>query len=258
MGSDLVSIITPSYNSSLFILETIRSVVAQTYEKWEMIITDDCSTDDTVDLIREYIKEHNETRIKLLENEENSGAAASRNRAIREAKGKWIAFLDSDDLWEPYKLEKQIAFMEQNEYHFSNTYYSQIDSEGKPNGITVKSPLRISRLMMISFDWIGCLTAIYDADYVGLVQIPDNIKKRNDYALWLKVIEKCNCYCYPEICAHYRIRQGSISRVSIPTLIKHHVILFKSLYGCSSFRAGLYTLNNVFWGTIKKLFFVVR
>ena len=255
MGNSLVSIVTPSYNSSAFIIETIKSVCSQTYRNWEMIIVDDCSTDNTVEVIENYIKENNENRVRVLINQKNSGAAVSRNRAIKEAKGKWIAFLDSDDLWEPFKLEEQISFMEKNGYHFSNTYYKQIDDWGNPLNKVVVSPKKISKMMMQCFCWVGCLTVIYDAEYVGLIQISD-LKKRNDYAMWLKVIEKCNCYCYPKVCASYRVRQGSISRVSIPTLIKHHKILFKSIYNCSSFKATLFTLNNIFWGIIKKVFFI--
>ncbi len=258
MSNELVSIITPTYNSSDYILLTINSVITQTYKNWEMLIVDDCSTDDTVKKIKVFIEENNETRIRVFTKDKNSGAAVSRNRAIREAKGRWIAFLDSDDIWEPFKLEEQVSFMEKNGYHFSNTYYSQIDDYGNSLHKTVISPQKITKLKMVCFDWVGCLTVMYDADYVGSIQIPENIKKRNDYAMWLMVIEKCDCYCYPKVCAHYRVRQGSISRVSIPTLIKHHVILFKSIYECSSFLAWIYTINNIFWGTIKKVFFVKR
>ena len=105
--NELVSIITPSYNTAKFIGKTIESVQNQTYQNWEMIIVDDCSTDNTDEVIDGYLSDQ---RIKYIKNEKNSGAAVSRNRALRETKGKWIAFLDSDDLWSPKKLEKQISF----------------------------------------------------------------------------------------------------------------------------------------------------
>ena len=113
---ELVSIIMPSYNTGRFIKDTIESVLAQSYTNWELIIVDDCSTDDTDQIIERYLTDN---RIIYIKNKTNSGAALSRNRALREAKGKWIAFLDSDDLWEPLKLEKQIAFMQENGYAFS-------------------------------------------------------------------------------------------------------------------------------------------
>ena len=109
---ELVSIIMPSYNTAKFISETIESVLVQTYTNWELIIVDDCSTDNTDEVVKSFLSDN---RIKYITNEKNSGAAVSRNRALREAKGKWIAFLDSDDLWLPVKLEKQIAFMKEND-----------------------------------------------------------------------------------------------------------------------------------------------
>ncbi|MGN1042265.1 MAG: glycosyltransferase family 2 protein, partial [Christensenellales bacterium] len=113
---DTVSIIMPSYNTGKFIKETIESVLAQTYTQWELIIVDDCSNDDTDEVVSQYLADE---RIRYLKNDTNSGAAVTRNRALKEAKGRWIAFLDSDDLWEPEKLQRQIAFMEENGYSFS-------------------------------------------------------------------------------------------------------------------------------------------
>ena len=125
MTNDLVSIIMPSYNTAEYIEESIKSVQNQIYENWELIIVDDCSTDNTDDILKKYIE--SDKRIHYLKNEKNSGAAVSRNRALREAKGKWIAFLDSDDLWLPTKLERQLKYMKDNNYHFSYTNYEEID-----------------------------------------------------------------------------------------------------------------------------------
>ena len=130
MEEELVSIIMPSYNTGKFIKETINSVISQTYSNWELIIVDDCSTDNT----DEILKNINDDRIIYLKNEKNSGAAVSRNKALREAKGRWMAFLDSDDLWVPQKLEKQIKFMKGNGYYFTYTNYSEIDENGNLNG----------------------------------------------------------------------------------------------------------------------------
>ena len=134
---ELVSIIMPSYNTAKFISETIDSVLMQTYTNWELIIVDDCSTDNTDEVVKSFLSDD---RIKYIKNEKNSGAAFSRNRALREANGKWIAFLDSDDLWHPEKLEKQIRFMEKNRCHFSYTNYIEIDEDGEPNGKYITGP----------------------------------------------------------------------------------------------------------------------
>ena len=150
-----VSIVMPSYNTGRFISETIESILAQSYSDWELIIVDDCSKDNTDDVVTQYLVD---ARIRYIKNETNSGAAVSRNRALREAKGKWIAFLDSDDLWEPDKLEKQIAFMENNGYHFSYTNYVEIDEESIPNGKCVTGPKRITKHGMYNYCWMGCLT----------------------------------------------------------------------------------------------------
>ena len=198
----LVSVIMPSYNTEKFVEMSINSVLSQTYEDWELIIIDDNSTDNTDNVIYPFLKDN---RIKYFKNSKNLGAAISRNRGLREAKGRWIAFLDSDDLWLPDKLEKQIKFMENNNYHFSYTSYIEIDEYSKPNGNIVTGPQKITKTGMYNYCWPGCLTVMYDTETVGLIQIPD-IKKNNDYAMWLKVIEKSNCYLLNEVLAKYRKR----------------------------------------------------
>lgn len=160
---ELVSIIMPSYNTGKYIAETIQSVQKQTYENWELILVDDCSTDNTDEVVRSFLCDE---RIRYYKNERNSGAAISRNKALREAKGRWIAFLDSDDLWKPEKLERQIRFMKNNGYHFSYTNYSEIDENGEPNGISVTGPRKITKTGFFNYCWPGCLTVMYDAKIV--------------------------------------------------------------------------------------------
>ena len=175
MKEDLVSIIMPSYNTGKFIKETINSVLNQTYNNWELIIVDDCSTDDTEEIVN-AIKDN---RIKFLKNSTNSGAAISRNKAIKEAKGKWIAFLDSDDLWKKEKLEKQIRFMEENHYDFSYTNYTEIDEEGNEKGIKITGPKKITKTGIYNYCWPGCLTVMYNAEKIGLIQIEDIKENQN-------------------------------------------------------------------------------
>lgn len=251
----LVSIIMPSYNTASFISESIQSVLAQSYEDWELIIVDDCSPDDTDQVVKPYLSDE---RIKYLKNEKNSGAAVSRNRALREAKGKWIAFLDSDDLWMPDKLKKQVSFMENNGYHFSYTNYAEIDTEDKRNGITVTGPKKITKISFYNYCWPGCLTVMYNTEAVGLIQIAD-IKKNNDYAMWLKVCQKADCYLLDEELALYRRgRAGSVSTHSIKTMIGWHYKLFKEAEGQDPLIAVLNTGRNMVFGLYKKRRYVKK
>ena len=251
----LVSIITPTYNCGKFITETILSVQAQSYPNWEMIIVDDCSSDDTKVVVEQLQK--NDSRIKYHCLEKNSGAAVARNTALRLANGKWIAFLDSDDLWRPEKLEHQIKFMLDNGYHFSCTERDVIDEQSQPLGKYLSGPEKVTKFGMLCYCWLGCLTVMYDRDRVGLIQIKD-IKKNNDYAIWLKAVKKANCYLLKENLGSYRIRSGSISRHSAIKLIKWHYKLFREAEGYNPITASLLTGLNMVGGCVKKVFYVKR
>ena len=249
----LVSIIMPSYNTASFIKETIQSVLNQTYSKWELIIVDDCSTDNT-DEVLEYIKD---SRIRYFKNDKNLGAAVSRNKALREARGQWIAYLDSDDLWMPEKLEKQICFMESNGYAFSYTNYEEIDVDGNKTGVKVSGPKRITKTGMFNYCWPGCLTVMFDANKIGIVQIQD-IKKNNDYAMWLKICKKANCYLLDDFLAQYRKgRTGSVSTHSIKTMIGWHYKLFHEAEGMGLIKSLFNTGRNLLFGFYKKKKYVI-
>lgn len=244
----LVSIIMPSYNTASYIKETIQSVLNQTYQNWELIIVDDCSADNT-DEVLGTIKD---PRIRYFKNDKNSGAAVSRNKALREARGQWIAFLDSDDLWMPEKLEKQIHFMEKNDYSFSYTNYEEIDVEGKKTGIRVTGPKKITKTGMFNYCWPGCLTVMFDANKVGLLQIKD-IKKNNDYAMWLKVCKKVNGFLLDEYLAFYRKgRVGSVSTHSIKTMILWHYKLYHDAENMGVIKSLFNTGRNLIFGFYKK------
>lgn len=249
---ELVSVIMPSYNTAKFISDSINSVLYQTYKNWELIIVDDCSTDNTDEAVKPFLSDN---RIRYLKNEKNSGAAVSRNYALREAKGKWIAFLDSDDLWEKDKLEKQISFMEKNDYKFSYTDYIEIDENSEPLEVTVTGPKIISKAKMFDYCWMGCLTVMYDAEAMGLVQIED-IKKNNDYAMWLKVCKIADCYLLDEKLASYRKRAGSISNHGYLKLIKWHYKLYRNAEKRNPAVSAALTVRNLFWGVYKKLVYV--
>jgi teichuronic acid biosynthesis glycosyltransferase TuaG len=197
----LVSIITPSYNSAKFIKQCIESVIAQTYTNWEMLIVDDYSDDNSLQILKKY----NDKRIQLIELDKNVGASESRNVAIRKAKGKYIAFLDSDDLWEPQKLEKQISFMETEDIAFSfSTYQPMSDDELKLYSI-IHAPKIVTYSSYLKKTIIGCLTVIIDREKTGGFEMP-NIRSSHDMALWLLIMRRgFDAYGLDENLARYRI-----------------------------------------------------
>lgn len=244
----LVSIISPCYNCGDFIAQTIQSVIDQTYDNWELLIVDDCSTDDSAKIVSGF----DDSRIKYHKLEKNSGAAIARNLALKMAKGRWIAFLDCDDLWDTEKLERQLAFMNENSAAFSYTNYREIDPRGIVLSKRITGPKRISRTGMLSYCWPGCLTVMYDAEKIGLLQIP-SIRKNNDYALWLMASAKADCRLLDETLASYRKRPGSISNSSYLKLIKWHYMLFRQVLGTGPVKSLFLTALNLVCGTYKKL-----
>lgn len=250
MEQGLVSIIMPSWNTENYIAESIQSVIDQTYKNWELIIVDDCSTDNTDEVVRAF----NDQRIKYLKNEKNSGAALTRNRALKEARGEWIAFLDSDDLWVPEKLEHQINFMKKKGCNLSFTEYEKIDEESKPLNIYVSGPDKVNKRKMYNYDYIGQLTMMYSAKEFGLIQIK-GIKKNNDYAIRLQLYKKPNtcAYLLKEDLAKYRVRKVSISHDKFKRKFKSHYDLFHMCDEKPAIVAIWYACWNMFYGVLKKV-----
>lgn len=249
----LVSVITPTWNCGRFIAETIESVLNQTYQNWEMLIVDDCSTDNTKEVVAKY----NDPRIKYHCLEKNSGAAVARNAALRMAKGRWIAFLDSDDVWNPEKLERQLKFMVDNGYAFTYHNYTEIDESSKPLGVFVSGKKKVSKWEMFACCWPGCLSVMYDKKIVGLIQI-ENVKKNNDTALWLKVVKKTPCYLMDEDLAIYRRRKGSITPPDIKTKIKWHYTLFRQAEKMNPIASAFWMCINILGNSYKKIFYVKK
>lgn len=203
-----VSVITPSFNSQDYIENTIRSVVDQSITDWELIIIDDCSSDSSVELIKKWVI--SDSRIHLVELNENSGAAVARNKGIELAKGRYIAFLDSDDTWLPKKLEWQLNFMEQQNSEFSCASYHIVRANGVRVG-TAKVPLEADYRSVLKSPRIGCLTAMYDTQKIGKVYMP-LIRKRQDFGLWLRLLKKTDLvHGIQEPLACYVVRGDSIS-----------------------------------------------
>lgn len=248
MVDGLVSVIMPSWNTAKYIGESIQSVIDQTYKNWELIIVDDCSTDNTEEVINTF----NDSRIRYFKNSNNLGAALTRNRALREAKGEWIAFLDSDDLWQPNKLKEQLGFMNKNNYVFSYHNYEKIDENSNSLGICVTGPNVVTKRKMYHYGYPGCLTFIYSAKFFGVIQIED-IKKNNDYAILLKLCKKSDCYLLDQNLAKYRIRKTSISHDKFFKKLKSHYDLFHLCDNQSAALSVLLTAENMFFGLRKKV-----
>lgn len=234
MYENLVSIIMPAYNCAEWIGKSISSIIAQTYENWELIIVDDCSTDNTLDVVEEYSK--SDKRIKLHKLTQNSGAAIARNTAVDMANGVYLAFLDSDDLWKPDKLQKQIRFMSDNNYDFTCTDYGKIDENDVINNITIHCEKKYDYDMVLK-RCPGNSTIIYNCEKLGKFHAI-NIKRRNDFVMWLAVIKKARyAYGLQETLGYHRVRLGSISYKK-SDLMKYqwkvyreieHIGIFKSL-----------------------------
>lgn len=245
MEEKLVSIIMPTYNCAKFIGKTIETVIKQTYKNWELVIVDDCSKDNTEEIVNDYI--NTDKRIKYYRFSTNQGAAKARTKAMELANGNYMAFLDSDDLWEEDKLEKQIKFMEENDYNFTCTAYEQIDEKGNLLNKVIKTKKKANYNRILLDCPVGNSTVMYNVDKLGKFEVP-NIRKRNDDALWLQILKKEKyIYGMNEVLMKYRIRSNSISSNKID-LIKYHWQLYRKIEHlsiiCSIF-------HICYWGIIK-------
>lgn len=222
--SELVSIITPSYNSEKFIAETIQSVLEQTYKNWELIVVDDCSIDTTTAIVKEFID--NDSRIHFIRLAKNSGAGVARQTALEKATGKYIAFLDSDDIWKPEKLQKQIEFMQREKQPFAFSFYDCIDEDSKPLQKRIEAPNPLTYNQLFYCNFVGNLTGIYDIDFFGKITI-STIRKRQDWMVWLTILQKLkSAKPVPESLAYYRIRKDSLSTSKVK-LLKYNYAVYR-------------------------------
>jgi glycosyltransferase involved in cell wall biosynthesis len=245
---DLVSIITPTYNSEKYISETIQSIQAQTHTNWELLITDDCSTDQTIKTVKRF--QENDSRIRLYKLEKNQGAGIARNNSIIKATGRYIAFCDSDDQWKPAKLEKQVKFMKTHKLAFTYTSYETINEEGKLIG-KVSSPTNLILQDMLRNNYVGCLTAIYDTEIIGK-QLMSDIRKRQDWVLWLKIFKIIKqTKGMSESLALYRDRSNSISS-NKAQMIKYTWIVYNKELKFSRSKSFFLMINFIFFYVKKK------
>ncbi|AYO21199.1 glycosyltransferase family 2 protein [Vibrio owensii] len=210
------TIITPLYNAEKFLMETLLSILEQSYSNWEAILIDDNSSDNSLHIAREFARR--DSRFKVINRFEGGGAARARNDGIQLARGRYIAFLDSDDVWLPDKLEKQIRYMKSQDIALSYTSYYFLNEKGDVKS-KVDVPEKVTYHQLLKGNTIACLTAVYDTHKVGKMLMPD-IRKRQDFGLWLKITKTgVDGYGFPEPLAYYRLREGSISSAKINTMI---------------------------------------
>ncbi len=242
----LVSIIMPNYNSGKYLRETLESVFLQTYQNWELIFVDDCSTDNSLDIVREY----SDDRIRVFVNEKNSGAAVSRNIALKAAKGRWIAFLDSDDLWDKNKLSAQLSFMSTQKCAFSFTEYYFDRNDGN---LRVFSPPKdvYDYYSILKHCYIACPTVIYDASLLGIVCMPTNAIKREDFACWLKILrQNVNAHCLHKCLTTVKIHQGSVSYNKVK-MIKYQWNVYRNVEKISFVKSLYYMAHWAIKGVLK-------
>ncbi|OTG88649.1 glycosyltransferase family 2 protein [Acinetobacter sp. ANC 3813] len=247
---NLVSIITPSFNSSGFLNKTIESVINQSYSDWELIIVDDASSDDSCLIVNNFIQI--DQRIKLIKLEKNSGAAVARNTGIEAANGRFIAFLDSDDTWLPEKLFEQVNFMLNNDYALTYTQYHQVDEDGNLLN-NLNFPLKVNYHELLKTCVIGCLTAMYDTNIIGKVYFP-LIRKRQDFALWLKILKIVPyAYCLPLDLAGYTVRKDSISANKLKAA-QYNWYLYRNIEKLNVFKSIYYFSHYAIRGIIRSKF----
>ena len=245
MNNKLVSIITPCYNGGRFIAETINSVLAQTYKEWEMIIVDDGSSDDSAKIVKSFADK--DERISLV-SQENAGSAAARNNGIRRAKGRFIALLDADDLWDPDFLRQQLRFMKRKNTICVFSSYRRINEEGQEILRRTIAKREIGIKEMKVRNQIGCLTGLYDSGKYGKVYLKEDLKSiRDDYAYWYDIVALEDRACgNPKVLASYRVLSGSTTGDK-KKLIKKQYSFYRSYLKENPIQAAF---NTVRWGLV--------
>ncbi|MCB0496675.1 MAG: glycosyltransferase family 2 protein [Cyclobacteriaceae bacterium] len=247
MEHPLVSIITPTFNAEKYVGETISSVIAQTYKNWELLITDDCSTDKTKEIVTHYSKE--DSRIKLFALSKNVGAGEARNNSIKNASGRFMAFLDGDDLWLPNKLEKQIGFMLINNYPLSYTSYIKIEENGKEKGI-IHVPEKAYYKDLLNTNVIATLTTIYDSEILGKCYM-NTLKKRQDYCLWLSILKRIDFASgIDEVLAKYRVSKSSLSGNKLSAMTYQWKV-YREIEKLGLLKSIYHFINYAFYGYLK-------
>ena len=241
-----ISIISPVYNSSKYLHQTIASVLDQTFSDWEWLITDDCSNDNSV----EIIKSTNDSRIKLLQSEENGGAGHARNLSLEKATGRFITFLDADDFWEPNFLEEMVSFIKKENVELAYSNYSRCDENLQPKIEDFKADKVVTFNNLLKTCRLSLLSSMYDSQRVGKEFFPEG-SKREDHVMWLNLLKKIpEGKPYPKTMAKYRMHASSVSRKKT-NIMKDQYLVYKDYMKFSTLKSWYYTANWAFNGFMK-------
>ena len=244
----LVSIITPTYNSAKYITETIHSVQQQTYQNWEMLIVDDCSTDNTVDLVQQFMEDDH--RIHLIRMHKNSGASKARNEAIKLVQGDFMTFLDADDIWFPDFIQNSIQTIKQTGILFVFSSYRRSNEKLEFVYSDFIVPQKVTYTDILKTNSISCLTAFLEVKTLGVKLMPD-ILKRQDMGLWLKYLKEIPyAYGIQEPQAIYRIRENSLSR-NKKALLKYQWQFYREVEHLSVVASAYYMVQWMVRGFLK-------
>ena len=255
MDRNLVSIIMLSHNRGQFVEESVRSILAQTYTNWELLFFDVNSKDDTASKMMPFMEQ--DSRIHVSKMPYRSGTTLAMNAALKEARGRWMTFLKCGDTWEPEKLERQIAFMETNGFHFSYTMFQRHRQLLMSRQVVQNGPRRLTYKDMEKCCWPGDLTVMYDADVVGQIQVED-FKHNNDYALWLKVSEKADCHLLPECLAKLRTPQSTIMEYLLTDKLNWRYRVYHLELGKNPFVAIWMTLRCLYYASLKRVKYIEK
>ena len=253
MEKEKISIITPVYNCEKLIEKTIECVLNQTYKNWEWLLVDDCSPDDSAIIIKKYAK--NDNRIKYFKLSENSGAAVARNKALAESTGRFVAYLDADDLWKNDKLEKQVKFMLENQYSFTCTDYEKITETGNSLNKIIKIPKKVDYNLFLRNTIIQTVGVMVDTKLTGkeLLKMP-NIRRRQDAATWCQLLKNGHdCYECPENLSYYRVVTNSLSSNKFKA-IKMNWYWYRKIEKLSLWKACYCFIGYAFNGVRKTIY----
>lgn len=257
--NDLVSIIMLSHNKAQFVEESVKSVLAQTYTNWELLFVDDASKDGTITKMMELKDEIGKDlarKMRILQTVNTRGTTRNRNEALKAAKGRWIAFMDAGDVWTSDKLEKQIAFMEENGYACSYTSYGLMDSASKDRGLVVSGKVHVNHEDMLKCCWPAYMTVMYDREKVGLMKVRSC--QHNDYALWLNITDRHDCYLLDENLATMRTKWGRVGRILLTNNAKWRYDAYRIDEDLGPLKAFFYTIRNGWYGIVKWMKYVKR
>lgn len=242
-GRPLVSIVMPAHNVCAFLAESVRSIQAQTYPHWELLIIDDASGDNTFEIAQRFQKM--DPRIKPVQLPTNQGAGFARNIGIKASEGEYISFLDSDDIWLPFKLEKQLEFMQKHKLQVSCASYELIDEQNESLGLVVRALKKLSPQKILKANYVGNLTGMYHAKSLGKIYCPP-IRKRQDWALWIQAIRKAGgAMGMEEVLAQYRVRKNSLSGNKFE-MLRYNYTVYRKVLGYSGTRSSILFLKFLF------------